>query len=114
LGLKIVAYQIKNIEKNVTGLGWVRKATSTTISKYFSKIGRRGGRTSRRELSSNAAKEMVRIREARRIYRRFHSLCFWSFDPQYLVTAQDIPWVIDRLRRNGDRQSWEAALSLCR
>lgn len=83
------------------------------VRDYLSKIGRRGGRKSRRSLDSETARRMVRVREARRVYRRFHASCFWSCDPDYVVRSIDIPWVADQLRRHGGRAAWEAASRLC-
>ena len=57
---------------------------------------------------------MVRVREARREYRRFHAACFWSFDPDYRVGQTDVDWVMEQLRRHGGRDAWEAARKLCR
>lgn len=53
------------------------------------------------------AREMVRLREARRAFRRFHTQCFWFFDPEYRVRAEDIPWVAQRLMTFGGRAGWE-------
>lgn len=83
------------------------------VREYLSRIGRRGGRKSRRTLDPATAREMVRIREARKAYRRFHTRCFWSFDPDYVVGMSDVPWVADRLRRHGGREAWEIASKLC-
>jgi len=85
-----------------------------TLRSYLAEIGRRGGRKSRRALDPESARTMVRVREARRAYRRFHSLCFWSFDPDYRVGPADVAWVADRLRRHGGRVAWEIASKLCR
>lgn len=82
------------------------------IREYLAEIGQRGGRISRRTLSSEQAREMVRIREARRAYRRFYHQCFWSFAPDLIITADEIPWVIEQLRKNGGRTAWEAAAKL--
>jgi hypothetical protein len=81
---------------------------------HLQEIGRRGGRTSRRRLSREAAQGMVAVREARRAFREFHTTCFWSFDPDYRVTREDIPWVADRLKRYGGRRGWEIGARLCR
>lgn len=81
---------------------------------YLARIGRRGGRKSRRVLDPEAARAMVRVREARRAYRRFHAECFWSYDPDYRVGPDDIAWVADRLRRHGGRAAWQIASRLCR
>jgi hypothetical protein len=77
-------------------------------------IGQRGGQKSRRALDPETARNMVRVREARRAYRRFHTSCFWSFDPDYVVTLNDVPWVAAELRKHGGRAAWEAAAALCR
>ncbi|NDC37766.1 MAG: hypothetical protein EBZ48_06905 [Proteobacteria bacterium] len=84
------------------------------VKKYLAEIGRRGGKKSRRRLSSQSAKEMVRVREARRAYRRFYPKCFWSYDPKLVISATDIPWVVEHLMKNGNRAAWEAAQRLCR
>ena len=84
------------------------------VRQYLAEIGRRGGKRSRRTLTPQQARSMVRIREARRAYRRFHTSCFWSFHPDYEVGADDLPWLIDRLRTHGGRDGWLAADKLCR
>lgn len=83
------------------------------VSEYLAEIGRRGGRKSRRILSAEAARQMVRVREARRAYRRFHARCFWSFAPDYVIRAADVGWVVQQLRRHGGRDAWEVASKLC-
>ena len=85
-----------------------------TVRSYLARIGRKGGRKSRRVLSPEAARTMVRIREARRMFRRFHAECFWSFDPDYRVGESDIAWVAEQLRKHGGRDAWESAVKLCR
>ena len=84
------------------------------VRQYLSTIGSKGGKLSRRTLSAVDARAMLRVREARRAFRRFHTLCFWSYDPNYLVKLSDIPWVVEKLMKNGNRQSWEVATRLCR
>jgi hypothetical protein len=83
------------------------------IREYLAEIGRRGGRKSRRALDPETARAMVRLREARRAYRRFHAQCFWSFDPEYRVGPRDITWVAQQLRRHGGREAWRVAGLLC-
>lgn len=84
------------------------------VKQYLSGIGRRGGKVSRRSLSSVTAREMVRVREARRAYKQFHTQCFWSFDPNYRVTARDLLWVAERLQTHGGRIGYELGAKLCR
>jgi hypothetical protein len=57
---------------------------------------------------------MVTLREARRAFRQFHAQCFWSTDPEYVVTAADLPWVAERLMTFGGRRGWEIGARLCR
>ena len=57
---------------------------------------------------------MVKVREARRAYQRFFTRCFWSFDPNYVVTEKDVPWVASRLMEFGGREGWELGAKLCR
>ncbi len=84
------------------------------VRAYLAEIGRRGGRKSRRALDPETARAMVRVREARRAYRRFYAECFWSFDPVYPVGPSDIVWVAEQLRKHGGRDAWEVAATLCR
>jgi hypothetical protein len=57
---------------------------------------------------------MVKVREARRAFRRFHTLCFWSVDPGYQITLADVPWVAKQLMTYGGRVGWEMGSKLCR
>jgi CRISPR/Cas system-associated protein Csm6 len=84
------------------------------VRDYLAEIGRRGGSKSRRTLDPETARRMVRVREARRAYRRFHAACFWSYDPAYRVGPSDVAWVAEQLRRHGGRDAWDAASKLCR
>jgi hypothetical protein len=84
------------------------------VREYLAEIGRRGGRKSRRSLDPETARDMVRVREARRLYRRFHAECFWSFDPDYRIGSGDVAWVAEQLRRHGGREAWSSAEKLCR
>ncbi len=57
---------------------------------------------------------MVKVREARRAFRKFQTQCFWSFDPGYVVTLADVPWVAKQLMAYGGRAGWETGAKLCR
>ncbi len=83
------------------------------IKKYLRDIGRSGGQKSRRSLSKEEAKSMVRVREAKRAYRQFHAQCFWSFDPEYKITKNDLAWVSDRLMTFGGREGWIKGAQIC-
>ena len=84
------------------------------VREYLSAIGRKGGRKSRRELDSGTARDMVRVREARRAFRRFHAQCFWSSPPTLKIGLADVHWVCQQLKRHGGRDAWEVATKLCR
>ena len=84
------------------------------IRKYLSEIGRKGGRKSRRVLDSATARNMVRVREARRAFRRYRVRCFWSSPPDLEIRLEDVPWVADQLMRYGDREAWHIGARLCR
>ena len=84
------------------------------VKEYLSTIGRKGGLKSRRHLQSDVAKQMVKVREARRAFRHFYTECFWSFDEDYPITIEDIDWVATQLRKHGNRKAWKVAEKLCR
>jgi hypothetical protein len=84
------------------------------INRYLAEIGARGGRRSRRELDPETARTMVRVREARRAFRRFRTLCFWSYRADLEIGAADVPWVAEQLMKHGNREAWLAGAKLCR
>ncbi len=86
----------------------------TELRSYLAEIGRRGGRKSRRTLAPDTARAMVRVREARRAYRRFHTRCFWSYRPGLVITESDVPWVAEQLMKHGGRDAWHVGVKLCR
>ncbi|WP_420633054.1 hypothetical protein [Candidatus Palauibacter sp.] len=81
--------------------------------KYLAEIGRRGGQKSRRRLDPETARAMVRVREARRAFREFYATCFWSYRPDLEIGLNDVDWVAETLRRNGNLAAWRAASRLC-
>jgi hypothetical protein len=83
------------------------------VRAYLAKIGRKGGRRSRRSLDAETARNMVRVREARRAYRRFHASCFWPHPPDLEIGLDDIPWVAETLMKHGNRDAWRIGRSLC-
>lgn len=85
-----------------------------TIQRYLAEIGRKGGRKSRRRLDPETARAMVRVREARRAYRKFHAMCFWSYRKDLRIGLADVAWVAETLKKNGDMRAWKAAERLCR
>lgn len=89
------------------------KTAPSSVRLYLSEIGRRGGQKSRRHLSPGDARNMVRIREARKAFRTFHAQCFWFMREDMEVTLLDIPEIVRGLRMNGGRQGFLLAAKLC-
>lgn len=87
---------------------------NSSTRSYLAMIGRRGGLKSRRRLDPEVARQMVRLREARRAFRQFHARCFWSSPPELVIGAGDIPWVAEQLMRYGGREAWDKGARLCR
>lgn len=84
------------------------------VRRYMAEIGRRGGKAGRRTLSSDEARRMVAVREARRAFRKYYAQCFWSSPADLRIGAADIAWVAEQLRKHGGREAWETADRLCR
>ena len=87
---------------------------SAELKAYMRTIGRKGGQKSRRSLRPEQAREMVRVREAGRLYRLYHDACFWSSPVTLRITQADVPWVVEQLKKHGGRRGWLAAEKLCR
>ncbi len=87
---------------------------NSEVRRYLAEIGRRGGRRSRRTLDPETARAMVRVREARRAFRKFHSRCFWSYRKDLEIGVGDVEWVAETLKKNGDMRAWRIAGRLCR
>ena len=85
-----------------------------SIRSYLAAIGRRGGTKSRRVLNADTARNMVRVREARRAFIRFHASCFWSYRHDLVIGLDDIPWVVEQLMRHGNSTAWRVGRALCR
>lgn len=91
----------------------MNKADKKIIREYLAAIGKRGGRKSRRHLDHNAARQMVKVREAKRAFQKYYAECFWSFDPGLSITKDDVAWVAEQLMKHGSRKCWEIGRSLC-
>jgi hypothetical protein len=78
------------------------------IRSYLARIGRAGGKKSRRALSPEQARRMVSVRLARQAYRDFRVQCFWPYR-DLKVTPANVAWVAEQLRRNGNRAAWQRA-----
>jgi hypothetical protein len=91
------------------------KTVQPAISDHLLSVTGPGGRErSRRHLSPDNARNMVRVREARRAFKVFRAQCFWYLREDLNVTLADIPEIADGLRRNGGRKGFLLAARLCR
>jgi hypothetical protein len=79
---------------------------------YFAEIGRKGGRKSRRVLPSDVARRMVALRLARSAFKKYRVHCFWSSRADFVVESARVPWVVEQLRRNGNRTAWQEAAKI--
>lgn len=84
------------------------------LKAYLSSIGRRGGLKSRRALSPALARAMVQVREARRAFKKFKAMCFWSYSSDTPIAYEDLPWVVEQLKKHGNWEAWRMAERLCR
>lgn len=83
-------------------------------AQHLAEIGARGGRKSRRALDPETARDMVRVREARRAFATYRTRCFWSCRPDLVITLTNVPWVAEQLMTHGDRAAWRIGSRLCR
>lgn len=88
--------------------------TPAPVKAYLASIGRKGGLKSRRRLSAEDARNMVRLREARRAFNLFYSQCFWYLRRDMEITRADVPEIVRGLRQNGGRRGFLLAARLCR
>ena len=83
------------------------------IKEYLAHIGRKGGTVSRRHLSGEAARNMVRVREARRAFHAYHAQCFWYLRDDMRITLDDVPEIVRGLKQHGGRKGFLLAARLC-
>ena len=85
-----------------------------SLKGYFAAIGRKGGLKSKRALSTEQSREMLKVREARRAFRKYHAQCFWYMRRDAEITESNIPEIVRGLKANGGRQGLILAEKLCR
>jgi hypothetical protein len=88
--------------------------TPASVRTYLAVLGRKGGKKSRRRLSAEDARDMVRIREAKRAFKAFHAQCFWYLKDDMRITLADVDGIARGLRQNGGRRGFLLAARLCR
>lgn len=84
-----------------------------SVRQFLSRIGKKGGQASRRTLDPETARRMVRLREARRAFRKYRTQCFWFVAPEFKVGFEDIDWVAEQLMKHGNRETWLVGSRLC-
>jgi hypothetical protein len=62
---------------------------------------------------SDAELQARRLDLARRAFKEFFTQCFWSYDPNLVVTEEHIPLVIRELRHYGGHKGYRIAAELC-
>lgn len=83
------------------------------IRNYLASIGRRGGKKSKRRLDPAMARNMVRVREAKRAFRKYFFECFWFADQDQNISINDVDWVAEQLKKYGSVECWKLARRLC-
>ena len=78
------------------------------------RVGGTDGVRSRRQLSPEQARDMARVREARRAFREFRTQCFWYLRPDLVVTLKDVPEIARGLRLHGGQKGFRIAARLSR
>ena len=57
---------------------------------------------------------MLKVREARKAFRKYHAQCFRSYRPDHEINLGDVPWVAEQLMKQGNREAWRLGAELCR
>lgn len=64
------------------------------------------------QVTADADAQARRVELARRAFKEFYAQCFWSYRRDWLVEEEDIPWLIEELRLNGDHKGYRMAAAL--
>jgi hypothetical protein len=82
---------------------------SPSVRRYLAQMGSKGGKKSRRLLSPSTARQMVALREARKAFRTHRHEYFWSYRDDTPIAFEDIGWILEALRTEGNRRAYEQA-----
>lgn len=83
------------------------------VKTYLAEIGRVGGKKSRRTLSKDQARQMVKVREAKKAFKEYYSRCFWHLKSDLEITEDNLYLIIKGLKNYGDRRAFLIASKLC-
>lgn len=61
-----------------------------------------------------AAAQARRVELARRAFKDFFGQCFWSCDPNLVVTEKHLPLIMRNLRLHGGHRGYRIVAELCR
>jgi len=67
----------------------------------------------RQTKGSEAELRARRLELARKAFKEYFAQCFWSYDPDLVVTEEHIPFIIRELRHNGGHKGYQIAAELC-
>lgn len=67
------------------------------------------------ELSTAAPPQATpeKLALAQQAFERFHSRCFWFMRREARITAEEIPYICERLRADGGRAGFQLAAEIC-
>lgn len=55
-----------------------------------------------------------KLAQAQKAFEKFYARCFWYMRPDLKVGEQDLPSIIEGLRKYGNREAFLIAAELCR
>jgi len=58
--------------------------------------------------------EAERLALAQKAFREFKAMCFWSWSPDAIITAEILPHFLKDLRTHGGHKGWKLAAEICR
>ena len=85
------------------------RRSQSPVKAYLREIGSRGGKKSRRKLDADQARRMVAVREARKAFREHHCEIFWSAPEDMVIREEQVPYIIQNMKREGNRAIYEKA-----
>lgn len=66
------------------------------------------------QVTADADAQARRVELAQRAFKEFFAQCFWSCDPNLVVTEKHIPLIMRNLRLHGGHRGYRIVAELCR
>ena len=101
----------------ISGLAYftiMSDSTNDPVKAYLRDIGAKGGRKSRRSLDPAQARRMVAVREARKAFNDHYTELFWSAPEDMTIGEAEVPYVINQLKAEGNREAFLEAGKIMR